>query len=258
MAESSATQYVDSGNLEARQTLWTHVSPLFRLSDWVLDLIGHWPDLWVLDVGCGNGTYLSACRDRGAQVVGCDLSFGMLQSARHDALVNADVMALPFASESLDVVLAPHMLYEVSDVEGALLEVRRVLKPGGVLLAVTNGSNHARSLRALVEESVRDWRPGWVMFDPATRRFSLENGASQLGRVFDSISCVRPDRSLRVILRDANVAANFVASVGDRYESEIGLPWTTIVDEVRRKVRQIIGDKGSFVTSADVGVFVCR
>jgi SAM-dependent methyltransferase len=191
-------------------------------------------------------------------VVGCDLSFGMLQAVSHDALVNADVMALPFASKSLDVVLAPHMLYEVSDVESALLEVRRVLKPGGALLAVTNGANHARSLRALIEESVRESTPGWMMHDPASRQFSLENGASQLAAVFDSISCTRPSRSLRVVLKDANVVANFVASVGDRYESEIRVPWTTIVDEVRRKVRRIIGEKGSFMTSADVGVFICH
>lgn len=46
-------------------------------------------------------------------------------------LVNADVVDLPFISRAFDVVLAPHMLYHVTDRRAAASEIRRVPQPGG-------------------------------------------------------------------------------------------------------------------------------
>ena len=258
MAEVFTDQYATAHNLVARQSLWDHLTPPFRLADWVLGLIELSPALRILDVGCGNGRYLSICRDRRVYAVGCDLSFGMLQVADHAALVNADATSLPFASESFDVVLAPHMLYEVSNVRRALTEIRRVLKPGGVLMAVTNGAQHVRSLRVMIEASVRVSTPGWTLLDAPTRVFSLENGSPQLGELFSLVSCERPDRPLKAALKDAAVAADYVASQGDRYGPQISVPWGQIVSEVRRRVSKIIETEGAFMTMADVGTFICR
>ena len=54
---------------------------------------------------------------------------------------------LPYADESFDVVAALWMLYHVPDVDRALAEVRRVLRPGGLFVAVTNGDGHVADLR---------------------------------------------------------------------------------------------------------------
>ena len=66
-------------------------------------------------------------------------SAGMLRAVRYPALFCADVAALPLRDGSFDVVLAAHMLYHVPDRRAAVSELRRVLVPAGVCIAVTNG-----------------------------------------------------------------------------------------------------------------------
>ncbi len=251
-------QYADDRNLRARQRLWLHQSPPFDIVSWVLDLAGLAPDLRVLDVGCGNGAYLRAMRERHVRAAGCDLSAGMLRAASQPALLNADVIALPVRDGSFDVVLAPHMLYHVPDRESAARELRRALTAGGVCIAVTNGAQHLRSLRDLVEHAARQDTPGWEMRSPSTHAFSLENGASQLRVAFESVTCVRPGRVAPVILRDAAVAADYVASVADHYQDEVARPWPDIVADVRGAVQKVIDEKGAFAVSGDTGAFVCR
>lgn len=99
MSLDPAGQYAADANLRARQRLWEEQQPPFDMVAWVLDLAGlHAPgNDPVLDVGCGNGAYLTRMRGRGIAVVGCDTSAGMLAAAApHRSLVNADVTALPF------------------------------------------------------------------------------------------------------------------------------------------------------------------
>jgi SAM-dependent methyltransferase len=101
-------QYADDRNLSARQRLWQYQSPFFDIAGWVLSLARLSPGLRVLDAGCGNGEYLRALAGHPVRTAGCDLSMGMLRSAGHRALLNADIAALPFRDGTFDVVLAVH------------------------------------------------------------------------------------------------------------------------------------------------------
>jgi SAM-dependent methyltransferase len=260
MALNPVTQYQDDRNLWARQRLWAHRRPPFDLVGWVLDLGGIGPGLRVLDVGCGNGAYLRAMQARGAEALGCDLSLGMLHSALpHPTLVNADVTKLPLSTASFDVVLAPHMLYHVTDRGAAAHGLRRVLRPGGTCIVVANGAGHLRSLLDLVEAAARQATPGWeAMRSSYTGVFSLDNGASQLAVAFDSVSCVRPVGVAPVTIDDATIVADYVASVADHYQDEVARPWSEVVAEVRRAVHEVIDAEGAFVVAGDTGAFVCR
>ncbi len=212
-------QYADDGNLRARQRFWLHQSPYFDIEGWVLDLAGLAPGMKVLDAGCGNGLYLRAMAGRQVRAAGCDLSMGMLRSVACPALFSADVAALPVCDGVFDVVLAVHMLYHVPDRAAAVREMRRVLMPGSVCVAVTNGARHTRSLRALVERAVGKGMPGWRM-TPATQAFTAENAAAQLGAAFGSVTCVRPPSQPPVVIRDAAVAADYVASMASHYQDD--------------------------------------
>jgi ubiquinone/menaquinone biosynthesis C-methylase UbiE len=254
------SQYATEANLRARQRLWEEQRPPFDIVAWVLEVAGlaTATDQCVLDVGCGNGMYLGELRRRRINAVGCDLSPGMLAAAApHPQLVNADVTTLPFAAAAFDVVLAPHMLYHVSDRRSAAMEMRRVLKPRGRCVVVTNGQDHMRSLRELVEAAVRVATPGWQMRNPSTHAFSLHNGEEQLGASFDHVSCVRPDDVAPVKLTDAAIAADYVESVADHYQHETSRPWPEIVEQVRQAVEQEIHERGAFVVAGETGAFVC-
>jgi SAM-dependent methyltransferase len=251
-------QYADDGNLRARQRLWQYQEPFFDIVAWVMDLAAIGPGMRVLDAGCGNGAYLRALRECRARAVGCDLSVGMLRAASHPTVFNADVTALPVRDGAFDAVLTAHMLYHVPDRVAAVGELRRILSAGGVCVTVTNGAQHMRSLRELVERAVGRETPGWQLRSPSRHAFAAENAAAQLAVAFRDVTCVRPPSRAPVVIRDAAVAADYVASVGDHYQHQVTRPWPSVVEEVRHQVQNSIDSTGAFVTFGDPAAFVCR
>jgi ubiquinone/menaquinone biosynthesis C-methylase UbiE len=98
----------------------------------------------ILDLGCGTGIVARVLRERlggGARLVGVDISGAMIAKARSLApeieWVQASAAALPFPDRSFEVVLSQQMLQFCPDRRAALREVRRVLTPGGRLVAST-------------------------------------------------------------------------------------------------------------------------
>jgi SAM-dependent methyltransferase len=95
----------------------------------------------ILDAGCGSGPLSAALRDRGAVVTGIDASAGMLALARRRLGADADLHVadlsdrLPFADGAFDDVVASLVLHYLEDWGPTLAELRRVLRPGGRLIA---------------------------------------------------------------------------------------------------------------------------
>jgi SAM-dependent methyltransferase len=87
----------------------------------------------------------------------------------------ADVQKLPFEDGQFDCVLAGWMLYHVPNLDQGLRELRRVLRPGGRLVATTVMPHHLHELGELLGGE----RP------PPT--FNGENGADLLGRHFERV-----------------------------------------------------------------------
>jgi SAM-dependent methyltransferase len=148
--ESILEQYADQRNLAARQSIYRFARPgTPDFFGWALQLARLDGKERVLDICCGNGSYLKALAaggHRGA-VHGLDLSAGMVAAAaaaRADqGLVVGDAQALPFADQTADVALCMHALYHVPDQEAAVAEVRRVVQRGhGRALFVTNAVGH--------------------------------------------------------------------------------------------------------------------
>ena len=98
----------------------------------------------ILDAGCGAGPLFAALRDRGAIVAGFDKSAGMVELARRrlgdDAdLHQADLASpLPFPDGAFDDVIAALVLHYLEDWTAPLAELRRVLRPGGRLIAAVD------------------------------------------------------------------------------------------------------------------------
>lgn len=86
----------------------------------------------VLDLAAGTGDMCRILEAKGHRCIGVDLSYGMLSNARTNApLVQADVLQLPFESESVDGVTCGFGLRNFLELPGFFAEVARVLKPGG-------------------------------------------------------------------------------------------------------------------------------
>jgi SAM-dependent methyltransferase len=98
-----------------------------------------------LEIGVGTGRISLPLAEAGARIVGVDLSPAMLERlrakdpARMVPVLVGDASALPFPGRSFGAVLACHVLHLVADWVAVVEEVRRVLRPGGVLL-VTRGA----------------------------------------------------------------------------------------------------------------------
>ena len=100
----------------------------------------------VLDAGCGSGRYLRELGDRGARAIGIDLSSAMLERARDATrrIARADIRALPFDRMTIDLVVSGLALGDVAELELALTEIARVLRPGGrVIYSVVHPSGEA-------------------------------------------------------------------------------------------------------------------
>jgi demethylmenaquinone methyltransferase/2-methoxy-6-polyprenyl-1,4-benzoquinol methylase len=105
-----------------------------------------------LDLATGTGDLAFALRDRTARVVGLDVTHRMIQLAvakaaadrrkglaasnEQPSFVVGDMMALPFPPASFDLITTGYGLRNVPDLEGAIDEMVRVLKPGGQALSL--------------------------------------------------------------------------------------------------------------------------
>jgi ubiquinone/menaquinone biosynthesis C-methylase UbiE len=104
----------------------------------------------VLEVGCGTGLILDRVAAFARHASGIDLSGGMLARAasRGLAVAQASATELPIATASVDVAYSFKVLAHIPDIQGAMREMARVVRPGGYVLAEFY---NARSLRRLVK-----------------------------------------------------------------------------------------------------------
>jgi demethylmenaquinone methyltransferase / 2-methoxy-6-polyprenyl-1,4-benzoquinol methylase len=143
---------MESGRLpsEGVQRMFDRIAPLYDAMNRVMTagLDGRWrmatvgetvhPGDRVLDACCGTGDLAVAARRAGAgEVVGVDFSERMLEQARRKApeveWIQADVLALPLEDASFDAAVVGFGARNVDDLEVAIRELRRVLRPGGCL-----------------------------------------------------------------------------------------------------------------------------
>lgn len=121
---------------------------------------------YVLDLGAGTGVASEALPEVGAEPVGLDLAPEMLahRQASRPSGVAGDARRLPFRDGAFGAVVAAFSLNHVPDLPRALAECRRVLRPGGLLLASTFASGEDHPAKRIVETVLERYgyhRPAW-------------------------------------------------------------------------------------------------
>ncbi|MCA9913469.1 MAG: methyltransferase domain-containing protein [Anaerolineae bacterium] len=257
-------QYNNADKLAARIRLHRdYTVPTIDIWDWFFTIaLAEAPEeARLLEVGTGRGDVWQRNAARvpaGWQMTLTDFSAGMIadnqkhlgelaQRMSYDVL---DVQNIPFADDSFDVIFANYMLYHVPDLAKGVAELRRVLKPGGVLFAMTNGANHMRELyefSAIVDPSI----------DPAAifslRTFSSQNGTATLGAAFSDVRYTPFESAL--VVDAAQPILDYVASM-------MTIPGETFVGEkeaaLRARLEERIAAEGHIRIEKESGLFIAR
>jgi SAM-dependent methyltransferase len=188
-------QYATPDNLRARKAAYVNAEG-DDPRDFVLEAVAAAQPRRVLEVGGGEGELAERMvKELGVEVVGVDQSEGMV-AEQHKRGIDArvgDVQDLPFEDGEFDVAVAAWMLYHVSDLDRGLAELSRVLKPDGVLVAVTNSVEHLQELWNLAERA------------NAIGRFTFrsDNGEEVLGRHFAAVE--RSDARGFIVMDDKTI-----------------------------------------------------
>jgi demethylmenaquinone methyltransferase/2-methoxy-6-polyprenyl-1,4-benzoquinol methylase len=137
----------------------------------------------VLDLACGTGDLAFGAASAAQEVVGLDVTLAMLQLARRRKtagvrFVTGDMLDLPFPDHHFTVVTTGYGLRNVPDLERSLLEIRRVLAPGGRMLSLdfNRPSNALLRTAYLTYLTIVGGALGWVLHrDPDTYRYIPES-----------------------------------------------------------------------------------
>lgn len=206
------SQYQSADNLNARISLHENYStnPIPWLA-WVFHQMEIPEGAAILELGAGNGKLWAQNHEAIAAewtMLLSDLSVGMLASAREVLRAHrninfssCDAQAIPIENESVEIVIANHMLYHLPDVHRAIAEVHRILRPGGKFYAATNGIAHLSELRNWAQEAI-DPKKGKVDFHriwaDGMSGFSLESGEDSFGIAFDNVQLILYEDDLQI------------------------------------------------------------
>jgi SAM-dependent methyltransferase len=255
LARGQRENYASAANLVKRQALFDFPDPERSSGSPVLEHVAWTGTERVLDAGCGNGMWIREVSERFGvrSVVGLDLSLGMLHDTRRmlgpgAPLVAGDIQRLPFPDASFDVILCFWMLYHVPDHQEALEECRRVLRPGGHVLATANDTASrpfddvlSSALATVTGRSEERWLP------PPS--FSAENGADILRRVFPRVQEQRTVAAFALPHAEPLLAA--MESVRGPVEIFLGeaVDWSAVEGVARSMIEGAIAREGVFRTA---------
>lgn len=216
----------------------------------------------VVDVGCGNGAYVARLQGLrpDLRVLAVDLSFGMLaglHASGYRALAVADAAALPLADDAADAALAMHMLYHLPNPGRGVAELRRVVRPGGPVLAVTNARDDKLQIDDLLNRALV--AAGGVALDRALgphRDFSLEALVPVLGTHFGSVEVT--EWRTEIVVPEADPVVAYLDSVRPVIALSSGVTWPAVLRAASELVAVVIHRDGAFRLTGHIGMAVCR
>ncbi|MEJ2750691.1 MAG: class I SAM-dependent methyltransferase [Anaerolineae bacterium] len=215
-----------------------------------------------VDIGCGSGSYVEPVQARCRTYIAGDLSWGMVQALPQPNLprLNLDAQRIPLAASSVDVVLANHMLYHVPDKDAALRQIKRVLRPGGRLIAATNSSSNMTELFNLRRQAMQQLD---IPIDPVLEKspvadlFSLENGRSLLQNHFRHVQ--RHDLASALVFPGPQPVLDYIASTRDWLTTFLPphVTWEALYNQIQTLLTTHFTSHDEFRVNKLGGVFIC-
>lgn len=256
--------YHNEDALRIRQETHERYSvPALDITEWALGCVDWRGGEVILDVGCGPGRWYTTIRKKLPDSIysGVDLHPGMLSNhPGKNQLLVADAESLPYPDKCFDVVMANHMLFHVPNLEDAIAEFRRVLKPGGVLMATTNSVHNMPELQVLLRRAITLLSPpGSSQITvplPPSDRFTLETGTRFLSRHFYAV--VRYDLPGALVFPSVEPLLAYLESTRSLREPQLpnDVSWDDVMLIVREQVNRLIDHFGELVINKLTGLLV--
>ncbi len=214
----------------------------------------------VLEIGCGNGVLWAKNMDNlheSIEVTLTEIYEDMINEAKSNLRDNSkrfnfiitDLTSLPFDDNSFDVVIANHILFFMKDIDLALAEIKRVIKPNGVVYCSTIGSNHLKELQELMLSFSSNIR---IYEDKLSYKFGLENGEKILSKYFNNVEKVLYDDKL--IVNDTNNILEYIYSIPGNI--------LDIIDSKKKEfegyIKKIIDKNGEIYITNSLGLFKAK
>ena len=159
-----------------------------------------------------------------------------------------DAEDIPYDDCSFDIVIANHMLYHVEDIEKALSEIYRVLKPGGYFYSSTVGQNHMMEIRDIMYKFKSETMD--IKSSDITSRFNLENGMEKLKKWFNSIEMKRYEDNL--IVTEATPIIDYIFSMPGNVRESFN---SERLHELNKYLKDKIATEGGIYITKDTGFF---
>lgn len=273
MQESISEQYKNSKNIDVRIRLHQNYSHNTQgWYPWIFTQVAPENGEHILELGCGNGQFWlenASSIPTACNILLSDYSEGMLRQAKSnleqyfsqgsedDKLQYLqqnftyscfDCSQIPYPDHSFDMILANHLLFYVKDLDQALQEIKRVLKPGGRFCCTTYGQSHMKEIDQLVKEfDSRIALSEIKLYDI----FGLEHGENQLNPHFGEIR--RIDYPDYLTVTDANDLLEYIYSChGNQMTYLKGQ-----IEQFEAFIQKKIGKRGLKITK-NAGMFLCR
>lgn len=232
---------------------------------WVFDQLEKKENLKILELGCGTGMLWQVNGTRiplDWEITLSDFSEGMLNEARQNLqtsevkftyeLINAE--QIDFSNDYFDTVIANHMLYHVPNLDRALSEIFKVLKPDGIFYASTIGSNNMREMKQLIHQFLQNNSYEEVL-GTVENNFSLDNGRDHLSNYFQDIRVIRYENSLNIT--EPQLLVDYILSCNG-LKPGVELLAMSQAEEFRSFVQNLIRINGRIYVTTESGMFICK